>query len=396
MENEVIISSTRQVPADVSIAGVDRDGFVAAWSADGATWIARLDTAGHLISKVERVERTGGMVNTAVEGTSSTDGETSPKSESVKTFWPSQERGSIHATNLEVVSVGGGRVALVMIGRPKHGAPGGAYGVVWPSVEGVAPEATRLGTAGEYATRISAAAKGKKLFVAWHDGDLSASRLHLARVRIEDFHVEKETVVSRSGILASPVLTDVDGRVMLAWSETVNDDANLSSEVKVAFVSDDLRLLSESTAAAGRFIYPTPDIHVVEGGVGLLYRDDDDRDDTPEFYYLLLNPAGKAAQRKQRISQSDGLRGPSLAPFGGMNVVATIRSFQRNLLIGLNRFDQTGTKLGGEFQVYADKTDFVRVDLSANEASLLMVYAEDRRNKGRVIAGQVICAGDRY
>ncbi len=396
MENEVIVSSTRQVPADVSVVGVDRDSFVAAWSADGATWIAKLDPAGRLKSKVDRVERTGGLVDASEEGTSTTDTEARRKTESVKTFWPSLERGSINATNLEVVSVGGGRVALVMIGRPMHGAPGGAYGAIWPSGEGVAPAATRLGPAGEYATRISAAAKGNKLFVAWHDGDLSASRLRLARVRIDDFCVEKEVVVSRSEILASPVLTEANGRVMLAWSETVNSDTRLSSEVKIAFVSDDLRLVTESTAATGRFIYPTPDIGSVEGGVGVLYRDDDDRDDTPEFYYVLLNPSGKVAQHKQRISQSDGLRGPSLASLGDMNVVATIRSFQRNLLIGLNRFDQAGTKLGGEFQVYADKSDFVRVDLSANEASLLMVYAEDRRNMGRVIAGQVTCESDRY
>ncbi len=144
-----------------------------------------------------------------------------------------------------------------------------------------------------------------------------------------------------------------------------------------------------------RFLYPSPDMAVMGERLGLTFRDDADRDDTPEYHFALLSPDGASVIARQRISQADGYRGPSLISVDGAFLGAAIRSFQRNLLIGINRFDPLGTKLGGEFQVYADNTDFVRVDVSQNAENLLMVYAEDRDSNGRILAGQVMCTKER-
>ena len=105
----------------------------------------------------------------------------------------------------------------------------------------------------------------------------------------------------------------------------------------------------------------------------------------------MLDHRGKKVASPKRISQADGLKGPRFIYRDPFVVGATIRSFQRNLLIGVNRFNRKGVKKGGEFQVYADKTDFVRVDLAASKEGLVMIYAEDRRSSGRVLASQVIC-----
>ena len=395
MENEVVIAVTRQVPTDVAVVGVSPNQFVAAWSADNGTWIAPMDSEGRLTSRPERVECCRDP-EVGVQGRPGPEvdpvGGSRAESYGEKTFWPSSERGSIHAEDIDLIWLGKGRVALVMLRRAQNGEFGGAYAAIWPDKAGRAPKGTRLGPAGEYATRITAQPERDRLIVAWHDGELGASRLRLARMNISTLQVEKESVVKRSGMLASPVMALAEGRLAMAWSETVKSETDPSSFVKTALVSPELEMGPESTIATCRFIYPSPDLAAVKGGLGLVFRDDADKDDTPEFYFTLLNRQGKAAQKKQRISQSDGLRGPSLIYFNHMFLGATIRSFQRNLLIGLNRFNKGGTKLGGEFQVYADKTDFVRVDISTNEKTLMMVYAEDRRNKGRIIAGQIACA----
>jgi hypothetical protein len=156
-------------------------------------------------------------------------------------------------------------------------------------------------------------------------------------------------------------------------------------------LSPDLEVRAVREVARARFLDPAPQLSRMDDQAGLVFRDDADKDDTPEFYFTLLGPNGKTIFDPKRISQADGWRGPSLIYDAPNFVSAAIRSFQRNLLIGVNRFDKKGEKLGGEFQVYADKTDFTRVDLAASGDTILMIYAEDRRGSGRVLTSQIKC-----
>ncbi len=71
---------------------------------------------------------------------------------------------------------------------------------------------------------------------------------------------------------------------------------------------------------------------------------------------------------------------------------AAIRSYQHNFLVGLNRFDRKGVKKGGEFQIYADKSDFTRVAVDARGDRVILVYGEDRQGTGRILFGKVNCA----
>jgi hypothetical protein len=330
-----------------------------------------------------------------LSGVSSQDAENSSDHASPKTFWPVSEKASIFAEDLFWVSLGAKKAALLMLELPSESRAGGAFAALLSLDKPDASRVVRLGMTGEYSTQISGQEVNGKLVVVWHDGGLSSSRLRLVRLDPERFTVEKENVIERSGPMASPVLARVAPRPVLVWSETSESGAAPRSLVYAATVSSALTLSPKTKVAETRFLYPSPDVTVAEESIGLTFRDDEDRDDTPEYYFLLLAQNGRPVSKRARISQADGLRGPSLAMFEGVFFGATIRSFQRSFLVGLNRFTREGTKIGGEFQVYADKTDFVRVDISENQKTLMMVYAEDRLSSGRVLAGQVLCKSEK-
>ncbi len=379
MEHEVVLATTRQVPKAVSVRTAKPGVFVAAWSADRSTWTMDLNDKGAALRPVSRIEESPGQ-----------GGEFVP--ESKKTFWPEGERTSFDSEALALLSLGDERVALAMLERPGKGRQGGAYLALLPRDRN--PRVLRLGPAGEYANRITADAVGGDIVVAWHEGKLASSEVLLTRVGIEPLRVKKATRIGSGNAAASPSVAFQEGHALIAWSEIEHRRVGPRSLIRVAPLSADLELGETVTAAEGRFLESSPRLAPAGDMFGLVHRDDKDRDGTPEFYFSAVGADGVPALKPQRISQADGWRGPSLVYVAPYLMSTTIRSFQRNLLIGMNRFDKQGVKQGGEFQVYADKTDFVRVDLAVSGQSMLMVYAEDRRGSGRILAGQVQCRGD--
>ncbi|MCP4606790.1 MAG: hypothetical protein GY847_40830 [Proteobacteria bacterium] len=382
MENEVVLATTRGIPSSVAVEPVSSGRFAAAWSVDNSTWIAELDAAGAAVGPALRIEKDWGE---------------SPLQSipTAKTFWPDEERSSIDSEHLVIVSLGNGLRALVMLERPEDGRLGGAYAAILSSSKKQRPEILLLGPAGEYANRIAAEKSADDLIVAWHKGMLDSSEALLARVELKPVRLKEVVRVSSTNAVSSPSLAAVDGRILLAWSETTQLKSGTSSLIRAAPLAPHLKLGARSTVAKGRFLDPSPVLTRVNDQIGIVFRDDADEDGTPEFYFSMVDLKGAVTLPPKRISQADGWRGPNLIYTAPHLISATIRSFQRNLLIGVNRFDREGVKLGGEFQVYADKTDFVRVDLAASGENILMIYAEDRRGSGRVLAGQVKCSAIR-
>jgi len=380
IENEVVLASTGRVPSAVAIRAVGQTHFWAAWSADNATFIQNLESSGNPIGEATRIERTLRRFKPFFK---------EPKP---KTFWSEDERASFAAEHLDLLTLGDGKILVIMLERPRSGRGGGAY--AWLASENTLRDSTllRLGPAFAYASGIAVTRFGNGVVVAWHEGRLSTSEIRLVRLKTDPLRIVAETQIKGDHARSGPALATVSDRVLLAWYETVlGGQLSPKSQVIVARLTDDLEIKNKRTVATCRFLEPAPDLAEIDGNIGIVFRDDLDKDETPEFYYSLLDINGVTIQPKKRISQADGLLGPSLVHTPPFLMSATIRSFQRNLLVGVNRFDLGGVKQGGEFQVYADKTDFVRVDLAANKKSLLMIYAEDQRKRGRVLASQVIC-----
>lgn len=382
MQKEVVLASVHSAPSAVAAVPVGPNLVKAAWSADGETWITWLDETGAAVGPLQRIERSYPAFPEV--------GESEPR-----IFWPAGDRDSIEAESIAVTDLGRGRSALAMLERSREGRPGGAYVSLFSarSRSGRAEDRAilRIGSAGENAARIAIAPLGDMIVVAWHDGVVGSSFINIALFETVSFRKTKETRMIGNNSVLSPALAAVGKGAMLAWTENASTGGRASTLVKVAPIGQDLKIGAATTVRACRFSDPAPSLAVVGDHVGIAFRDDADDDDTPEYYFAMLDSKGALAEKPARISRSDGVQGPILARLGSVVAGATIRSFQRNMLVGLNRFDIKGVKLGGEFQIYADKTDFNRVAIAAIGQSVLLVYAEERSNASRVIAGFVGC-----
>jgi hypothetical protein len=381
MENETILAVTKNVPSSVAVKAIAPDRFLAAWSVDNGTFVVELGEKGAAVGAARRIQKGGNELSIG----------NSDVGNSLKTFWPQSERSSIFSEDLALACLGDDAAALVMIERPVENTVGGAYAALLSPLSEINPSVIRIGVTGEYANRIAAVKCAQDLIVAWHEGMLDSSGVILARLGIDPLRIEKTSRLTGGNAMSNPSLSPAGSCALIAWTEIIHQDNLTASLVKIAALSPDLEVRAVREVARARFLDPAPQLSRMDDQAGLVFRDDADKDDTPEFYFTLLGPNGKTIFDPKRISQADGWRGPSLIYDAPNFVSAAIRSFQRNLLIGVNRFDKKGEKLGGEFQVYADKTDFTRVDLAASGDTILMIYAEDRRGSGRVLTSQIKC-----
>ena len=380
MEQEIMLAKTERPPSAAATAPIGTDRVAFAWSADGAIFVTVAGIEALQLSETFTVPRPGGAPV--------------PETPGAKTFWPRTARASLDAEDLGLLASPDGNLLLTALERPTHGS-GGAFAALL-SATGEPIRTLRLGPAGEYATKITAVRLPDSYLVAWHDGALDGSRIHLVLLDEGVSAINARASFGGDSAVSGAAAATMDDIPLLAWAETGSRGGDPYSRIRTARVARDLSLTDIRTVAEGRFFYPDPQLvsHPEGGNPGLIYRDDDDKDRTPEYYFIPLGPTGAPAGERRRISQADGLKGPSLAKNGDYYFGAAVRSFQRNLLIGVNRFDGQGVKQNGEFQVYADKSDFVRVDIAPAGDAVIIVYAEDKRTEGRVSAGRVFC-GDR-
>jgi len=379
MVREVVIGSSSGVPKAVEVTRATTGGYLAAWSADGETFAAGLDPESLRVAWQKRIERFRSPAGAELDGGTP------------KTFWPEGGRSSPDAEDLALVPLSGGRAAVGMLERPAGALPGGAFVAIVDPLPAAGVAVFRVGPTWPFASRIAAAELGGKLLVAWHEGQPDSSRVRLAAVDVAEQRVEARGVVPGDMALSGPAVAAGPESAVLAWTRTAHRDGSPRSEVRAAGLGVDLTVGEATVVASCRYLDPAPHMIPLGERFGLAYRDDADDDDKPEFYFAVLDGHGRVTKGPARISRADGFQGPSLSSGDPLVYSAAIRSFQRNYLVGLNRFDLAGIKRGGEFQVYADKSDFIRVAIDARGKDVLLVYGEDRRGTGRVLASRVVC-----
>jgi len=379
MLREVVIGNSSGVPKVVDVTRGEAGGYVAAWSADGETFVAGLNPASLRVDWVQRVERFRLPVAADLDGGTP------------KTFWPEGGRSSPDAEDLALISLPGGRLALVMLERPSGALSGGVYVALVDPPPVSETAVLRVGSTWPFASRIDAVSNGKTLTVAWHEGHPDSSRVRLAAVDLVEERVVARSVIPGDMALSGPAVAAGSDSIVLSWTRTAHRDGSPRSEVRAASLGADLAVGEATVVASCRYLDPAPRLIVLGKRFGLAYRDDADEDDKPEFYFAVLDTRGRVVEGPARISRADGFQGPRLSAGDPLVYSAAIRSFQRNYLVGLNRFDLAGVKRGGEFQIYADKSDFIRVAIEAKGEDVVLVYGEDRRGTGRVLASRVIC-----
>jgi len=307
-------------------------------------------------------------------------------------FWPEGAESSFAAEHLALTARKGGGVALGVLERRSESRPGGAFAILFGPDRKTVERVVCLGPAGPFSSRIAVIDRDGEPLFAWHDAAVDGSSVRLAAVSGKGA-LRGSLVLPGAQPAFSPSLA-VDGdTALLVWIESRSGGSGPLFDVRVAQVVAGPSLGPISTVASSRYLDPAPTIVSTGGGFGVAFRDDRDSDGTPEYYYSELERSGAVRRKPARISRADGSEGPRLARVGAFVFGVQVRSFGGAFLVGMNRIDAEGRKRGGEFQIYADKSDFTRADVAPGDGKVLLVYGEDRQGAGRVLAGAVTCRG---
>ncbi len=374
IEDEVLLAKTKSAPLDTAVTSDGEGGGIIAWAEGGETYLVRLKKGEFRPDKPLRIEWRGGLDTADLEGN--------------KTFRSALFRTPVQAEDLDLISLPNGKSLLVTLKTPEAGGIGGAFAALIAN-ESLKIETVALGIVSPYAQKISALPVGDRILVVW-DGGKESLKIQAALIRISPFAVEKTGELEASG--EGPALAMSHRGPLIAWSEAKGIDDQSVFNVKIAPLTEKLQLGKSTIAASGRFIFASPELVDGSSGLGLVYRDKADKYDLAGLYFVPLSQEGTPVGDKQRISRADGKKGPTLKYFNGLFVSAAVRSDEKSLLIGINRFDAKAVRRGGEFQVYADITDYVCVDIAASDKSIITVFGEDLDEGGRVIVGRVFCA----
>lgn len=383
MTNEFVQYKGRRVPSSVALEKLPNHEALVAWSVDTGTFYITIGSLGKGRGSPIRV----GLRSDLPETVETKDLETNPK-----TFWAVERHRSIAAVDLATSILDNGDIVLAALEKTSGSVAGGAYLIVIDNDKPTQHRVISLGPAGLYAGRISVSGFLGGALVVWHEGSLQSSNLRMVHVDIKnDTLIAEATLLDDYPINGPSVAALPGGDALLVWSKIISESSVFETEIMAAAVLSDLKLGKRHRIAQLNYMDPDPFLVARENQFTVSYRDDADEDNKAEFYIAHLNKNGSSLGPGTRISRSDGFEGPSIASTKDGLVSSTIRSFERSLLVGVNRFSTKGVKKGGEYQVYADKSNFTRVDLAVDGNDILLVYAEERENFGRVLSSKVVC-----
>ncbi|MFO8071193.1 MAG: hypothetical protein R6V85_04885 [Polyangia bacterium] len=379
MEREAVLDETSR-PADaVALARTAPGRFLAAWSVEGVTRCVFLGGDAAPLGPSHRIDR---FEPPPVDAS---------KDAGSKTFWPGGAGTSISAEHVAVCGAGEQGGAVAMLERPDGTRPGGAY-LALVEGDGGSIRVVRLGSAGGFAASIDVGVRGDEAIAVWHEGASETSRLKMALVSLKDMKVVSKKKISGRGALSGPAIAIVGSNAIFAWNDLDNSGGATRCVVRAAPVGDGLSLGEQVDVAECGFFNPEPSLTPAGGyEVGIAFRDERDDDEMPEYYFAVLGSDGSPLREPVRISRADGAQGVRIDETAGWFFGVAIRSFQRNLLVGMNRFDARGRKQGGEFQIYADRSNFTKVAVAAEKNRAVLIYAEDGRDKSRVLTSSVSC-----
>ncbi|MCK9458074.1 MAG: hypothetical protein M0R80_00145 [Proteobacteria bacterium] len=380
LESESVVAETGAGLAAVAAARVEAFRYAAAWSAGGETLVAALDAGGRRLSDPLRVDR-------GASGDAEEESDGGPIA-----FWPEGAESSFAAEDLEIAALDGGGAALAILERRSESRSGGAFAALLAPGLTAVEHVVGLGPAGPFSSRVSAAGWRGDLLAAWHDAAVDASTVRVA-IASRDGRLRGTASLPGTKPAYAPSIAVARDAALLVWIESRPSGYGTRFDLRSTRVSPGPALAPASTIASARYVDPAPVLVRLGDGFGLAFRDDRDGDHIPEYYFAKLDASGKPAQEPARISRADGPDGPRLARVGPFVFGVQVRTFGGSLLVGMNRFDAEGRKRGGEFQIYADKSDFTHADVAPGDGKVLLVYGEERKGEGRVLAGPVTCRG---
>ncbi|MBN2527407.1 MAG: hypothetical protein JXR76_13515 [Deltaproteobacteria bacterium] len=374
MANEYVVAKTATAPSALEVLRLDSTRVAVFWSADGTVSYSVVGNEGIPAAKPMLIEQ-------------STTHQPAPK-----TFWSRQKNAVLNAVSLSPIRISERLVAVAML---CHQGQNDAM-VVTALLDVTAGQVRwiqSIGKTGLFVRTVSLTRKDNVLLVGWQNSHTTPQSIMLKALDIETGKIRGQTHLGDDLAVYGPALQHNKDATIVVWSkvEKVGNRVQLQS----ASLNGDLSPGAINVLDSLELFDAATNLVPYKDGFAAVYRDNRDGDRTEEFYFTVLDHTGKKRQAAKRISRADGPQGPRISPGDAFFFSSAIRSYNNNYLVGFNRFDRFGTKTGGEFQVYADKCDFVRAGLVTHGDTAVLVYAENADAGGRILASTISCSSTR-
>jgi hypothetical protein len=243
------------------------------------------------------------------------------------------------------------------------------------------------GRAGCYSKGISSVDTPSGALVAWQDG--TPSDLAVMMTRGDGDAVRVSTNGSNA---CCPVFGQLGESTALLWGEYSISGDDIDSAVLLQRLGDDGErenaphtLATSAVAETWPVIASSPD-----GSSGLIYRDKHPEHMSPQAYFLRLGVRAKAFSDPIRICRYDGPTRAVLMTTGEVWVNIAVRSWAREWILGFDRFEPDGARIGAQLHVFADHVRFTDVDALRVGTKYTVLFAEDHPRQ-RVWFAQVRC-----
>lgn len=367
--NEYVVATTIGVPSAIEVVRLDRKRLVVLWSADKNSYFTLIDNQGVVLQPPIQIAIPRGKPGIP------------------KTVWSKKEQLNLNAVAIDAVVQPGGDLVIAFLCEAAQNSRAvflGSVSIAQNEINYI----HKVGDAGRFSRTVSLMKLKNNIVVGWQNTTVSPQSIELSGFDARSGELRVQSRITGKRAVYGPTLqSNSDGGIVL-WSDVVDKQVVLYS----ASISADLDLGEKFTVDNLELYDATADVVPLKNGFAAVYRDNRDGDKTEEFYFTALDSKGKPRQVGKRISRADGPRGPRIvAGQDGGFYSAAVRSYNNNYLVGVNRFDKRGTKKGGEFQVYADKCDFIRAVLETEENWAILVYAENANRGGRILAAKISC-----
>ncbi|MBN2342020.1 MAG: hypothetical protein JXX29_07965 [Deltaproteobacteria bacterium] len=369
MANEYVVAKNESAPGALEVMRLDPDRIAVFWSADGTSFFSLINNDG--IPQTKPLEL-------------------SPKAQAptgeTKTFWSKHKQYRLNAVSISASRISDDQLAvslLCLAGDNATAVFSVRVNVRTHSVERIA----RVGTSGLYARHISQMVHQGKLVVGWPDTTHTPQQVRIAVLNAQTLDEISSSVIAQKEAVFGPTLQSNGNAAVVLWSKVAGKTVPLFATPYDKLETPDSEQLVDTLELFHADAHAVP----YRKGFAVVYRDNRDGDRTEEFYFTVIDATGKKRQAAERISRADGPQGPKLSVGDEFLFSAAIRSYNNNYLVGFNRFSSSGTKTGGEFQVYADKCDFTRAGIATSGDKVVLVYAENAGSSGRILASTITC-----
>jgi len=228
----------------------------------------------------------------------------------------------------------------------------------------------KVGEAGALSEGVSLAVNPHGVRIVWHDNNGLGQSVWLAE--IEGGKVAPPRVISRNkGLPGAPFILQDGEETQIVWAETWVEGEVLRGEI----------VLSDGRSAPYSLIdvhyhAPVPQLVQLASETILGFRDQRKVDEPPGIYVARLGNDNRIVGELVRIARADTVESPSLsACFDGV-VSAAPRTYGHDRMVGVNWFDASLSKLGGEQQFCEDTREFSLATSLCIDSRALILIAE--------------------